>query len=85
MSIRGLGTIVAGLLCVGVLAAIAMHVYRSETGSKADAIRIAKDVSPTAPYDDYHVAGSNGTNHLYSYYVVSIGDNGATAESELVG
>jgi hypothetical protein len=61
---------------------VAMDVWRTETSSKDDAIRIAADVSPTATYKDWQAADAPPS---YKYFIRAIGDNGATADSALEG
>lgn len=55
-----------------------MDIHRSEAG--AAAIRIAKQLAPTAVYQDWAVA--SGVE--YAYFVRAVGTTGATADSELV-
>jgi hypothetical protein len=66
---------------------VAIHVFRTETDSKDDAIRIAADLDPEDPYYDYQVASSKNNEGLpaYKYFIRAIGDNGATADSDLEG
>jgi hypothetical protein len=64
---------------------IAIDVYRTETSSKDDAIRIAAAIDPEATYYDYQVADCGENGPSYKYYIVAIGDNGSTTESALEG
>jgi hypothetical protein len=64
---------------------VAMHVYRTETDSEDDAVRIAADADPEADYLDWQVADCGPNGPSYRYYIVAVAENGATADSELEG
>lgn len=60
---------------------IAQDIFQSETDVKADAVRIAEN----QPKDEPFYARFIGDSKSYWFFVRAIGDNGATADSDLEG
>lgn len=58
---------------------VSEDIYRSETNSSSDAIRIYTGNTPAATYYDYACASDTD----YWYFVRAVGDTGATADSAL--